>query len=283
MDQSAPQGLEIVAGGHRARLKWHQLRRSARDGLFSTEVLAEGLRLGASMELDLRVRGDGGFVMLHDADLEGETTGRGPIASLRRDEIARETLLDGRALVFSEDLAGMLSRGHPDAVLQFDMQDDLAAIGERGLEHLATWFADVPCTVIINAYDIDLIVAARSRLPGLVRGIDPTPKLEAMEPDWRKIEGGLIVDAEGESAPDTIYLGWQFLLRAAAASVDLVGLCHARGIKVDAWTFNLAHPEGGFSDEEWRDFSGLLALKPDQITTDEAMATELAWRRRMRG
>lgn len=40
--------------------------------------------------------------------------------------------------------------------------------------------------------------------------------------------------------------------------------------------YNLADPSG-FTDIEWRQFSALLKLGPDQITTDEAVATETAW------
>ena len=50
---------------------------------------------------------------------------------------------------------------------------------------------------------------------------------------------------------------------------------------MDAWTFTLADPSGGFSDREWQDFAALMALRPDQITTDEALATEAAWQRRL--
>ncbi|MHB1104062.1 MAG: glycerophosphodiester phosphodiesterase, partial [Devosia sp.] len=42
-------------------------------------------------------------------------------------------------------------------------------------------------------------------------------------------------------------------------------------------------PERGFSDEEWQDFYALLALNPDQISTDEAIATERAYLLRIAG
>ena len=66
------------------------------------------------------------------------------------------------------------------------------------------------------------------------------------------------------------------MLTTQALGLDLVALCHAEGVKVDAWTYNLADP-AGFSDAEWSEFSTLMAIGPDQITTDEAMATEAAW------
>jgi glycerophosphoryl diester phosphodiesterase len=276
-------GLEIAHEGHRTRLKWHRLRKRMADPLFSAEVLAEGFRLGASMELDLRVRADGGFVVLHDEVLEGETTGRGEIARLGREEMNGVTFQDGRPLLFSEDLVSLLSTAHPDALLQFDMKDDLRLIGERGLSHLVAHFSAPPCPVIVSCHDLDLIVAVRERLPGLLRGIDPTDKLAEIigREGWSGVVADLAADLTGPTAPDTVYLAWDLVLDAKRQDIDLVALAHDHGVKVDAWTFTLRDPVRGFSDGEWAAFSALLALRPDQITTDEAPATERAWRERM--
>ncbi|HHY51079.1 MAG TPA: glycerophosphodiester phosphodiesterase [Alphaproteobacteria bacterium] len=282
VDQIVPaRGLAIEHEGHRTRLKWHRLRRSLADPLFSAEAMSQGFRLGASMELDLRVRGDGGFVVLHDEVLEGETTGRGEIARLSRRDMETARLRDGRALVFSEDLAALLAAAHPEAILQFDMKDDLAVIGAAGMRHLAEQFSDLPCPVIVSGHDLDLIVAVKRLLPNLRRGIDPTDKLVARieREGWDGVADDLVRDVEGPTEPDTVYLHWQLVLQAAARDLDLIALCHARGAKVDAWTFTLADPTG-FSDAEWHDFSALLALRPDQITTDEAVATERAFQAR---
>lgn len=280
-----PQGLEIVHKGHRTRLKWHRLRRSWDDPLFSAEVMADGFRLGASMELDLRVTGDGGFVVLHDERLEGETTGQGEIATLDRAEIARATFPDGRPLTFSEDLAASLSNAHPDALLQFDMKDFLPAIGARGVAHLAEHFTDPPCPLIVSGDDSNLIVEVKKAIPSLKRGVDPTnPMVDAFKADGlAAVEALLRAELTGPAEPETIYLAWQLILECAVQGLDLIGLCHDAGKTVDAWTYTLKTPATGFSDAEWAQFSALMALKPDQVTTDEAVATERAWRARMSG
>jgi glycerophosphoryl diester phosphodiesterase len=282
MDENGPTGLAIENKGRVTRLKWHQLRRSMADPLFSAEAMAAGFQLGASMELDLRVRGDDGFVVLHDETLEGETTGRGVIARLTGAEMADVPYADGRPLTFSEDLASLLSAAHPGALLQFDMKDFLPAVGERGVAHLAAHFSEPPCSIIVSGDDAELIVSVGEKLPHLLRGIDPTNTLVAMirSDGWDGVESELVRGIDGPARPDTVYLHWRLVLEAAHRDLDLIALCHSRGTKVDAWTYTLADPGAGFNDDEWREFSALMALGPDQITTDEAVATERAWRQR---
>jgi len=171
---------------------------------------------------------------------------------------------------------------HPAALLQFDMKDDFEAIGAKGIEHLAAHFRDIAASVIVSGGSLDLIVAVKEKLPHLQRGIDPTDKLYDIwkASGWNAVETELRADLSGPTGPDTIYLHWPLILNAAKEGLDMIGLCQDHGKRVDAWTFTLKNPETGFSEEEWLNFSALMALKPDQITTDEAPATERAWRRR---
>lgn len=278
--------LKYESESHPVRLKWHRLRRQLSDPLFSIDVMKAGLSVGASMELDLRVRGDHGFVVLHDEELEGETTGHGRIAGKSLDELRGVRMRDGeRALTFSEDLAAMLQSAHPDALLQLDMKDEYETIGERGIAHLAAHFHTLSASVIVSGHCLELIVAVKEKLPHLLRGIDPTDTLvEIYRQDGVKaVETRLIADISGPTEPDTIYLQWSLLLQAARDGLDMVALCRDHGKRVDAWTFTLKNPADGFSDPEWSDFSALMALRPDQITTDEATATEKAWSKRLSG
>lgn len=279
-------GLQIEFEGHQTLLKWHRLRRRMTDPLFSAEVMAEGFKAGASMELDLRVRADGGFVVLHDRQLEGETSGHGIIAEKSLADLRNLRMNDGnRPLLYSEDLAAMLQSAHPDALLQFDMKDDYEVIGEKGIAHLAEHLQKISASVIVSAGSLELILAVKEKLPHLRRGIDPSDKLGDIyrTEGWKAVEKELLADLRGPTEPETIYLYWPMLLDAAKAGLDMIALCHNEGKLVDAWTFTLKDPNGGFSDTEWTNFSALVALKPDQITTDEALATERAWLKRMAG
>lgn len=277
-------GLEIHHGGHCTRLKWHRLRRSMRDPLFSREAMRAGFKEGASMELDLRVRADRGFVVLHDAVLEGETTGRGPIADKMMEELLSVRMQEGgRPLILSEDLSAMMQMAHPRASLQFDMKDDYATIGEQGVTHLAAHFSNIAASVVVSGACLDLIVAVKERLPHLKRGIDPTDKLVDIyeREGLAAVERELLIDLRGPTEPDIVYLHWPLILRADSDGFDMIGLCRAEGRRVDAWTFTLKNPDAGFDGQEWMNFSALMALKPDEVTTDEAPATERAWKRRV--
>jgi glycerophosphoryl diester phosphodiesterase len=232
------------------------------------------------MEIDLRVRADHGFAVLHDEALEGETTGKGRVREATFQDINRVTILDGSHVpILSDDLGGLLETAHHRAILQFDMKDRLSVIGERGVGHLKHHFSGAGRSIIVSGADLDLIVALKLAIPDVPRGIDPTDKLFQIyrQQGLKAVEAHLTADIQGATEPDTIYLAWQLVLTAYLDGLDLIALTHDLGKKVDIWTFNLASPDQGFSGSEASNFSTLMALKPDQITTDEAPATERAW------
>ena len=273
-------GLSIADGAHKTRLKWHRLRTKLADPEFGSVVVAEGFRIGASMELDLRVRRDGGFVVVHDATLERETTGHGPVSEKSAADLTGVIYQQSQSpLILSENLASMMHSAHPDALLQFDMKDDLRTIGEKGLDHLVQVFGQTKAPIIFSGGCADLIQALATRLPHLPRGIDPSDRLFALagQEGFAACEAALIAELRSGIRPDTCYLYWELVLAAKAIGPDLVAICHAEGVKVDIWTYTLTNPAAGFSDLEWAQFSALMALHPDQITTDEAIATEAAW------
>ncbi len=274
------QGTDLFLSGKRTRLKWHRLRRSMADYEFSAEVMAEGFRIGASMELDLQVRADGGFVVMHDQTLDRETTGTGRVADM--DGAALSAIpyrQQPRPLILSEELADLLPEAHPEALLQFDMKNDLAQIGPRGVAHLVDHFADHSGAIIFSGACLSLIRALAQAMPDVLRGIDPTDRLLDL---WRQegpraVEAALLTELRGGTDPDMVYLQWEMVVALAAEGLNLVALSQAEGVRVDAWTHCLSVPALGFTKAEWHSFRALMALGPDQITTDEAIATEAAW------
>lgn len=279
-------GLQIEVPGFVTRLKWHRLRRSLADPEFGAAVMAEGFRLGASMELDLQVRGDGGFVVLHDDLLDRETTGTGPVARQGGAEIgALRYRMQDCAPILSEDLAGMLGQAHPEALLQFDMKNTWEEVGPLGVDHFADLFADRLDRIIVSGGSIPLIRALAERMPTLKRGYDPTDDLLDLWPldGLAGVERHLLAVLRDAVKPDMVYLQWEMVVEAARHGFDMVALAHAEGVQVDAWTHKMASPSQGFSDAEWVEFAALMALLPDQITTDEPVATEAAWAARVGG
>lgn len=284
-------GTSILFDGRRVFLKWHQLRRRMSDPLFDGGNLRSGLRLGATMEVDLRVTGDFGFAVLHDAELEGETDGTGLVAGRSRDDLARHFYRDGesggrgrRRVLMLDDLTGHADEAHPDALLQLDMKDGFEAVRQEGVDRLGQALAGSRLPFVVSGDSSELIVALADAFPDLRRGIDPTDRLVDL---FRRGGGRQAVrllgeELRGPAKPGIVYLSWPLLLHAQAAGIDLVGICRDAGKWVDAWTYTLADPAAGFSDREWREFSRLLELKVDHITTDEAIATEHAFEARRR-
>ena len=272
-------GLQIERKGHVTRLKWHRLRRARSDPEFGAAVMAEGFRLGASMELDLQVRADGGFVVLHDETLQRETTGHGLVAAQSgRDLAALLYRSQPCPPILSEDLAGLLVAAHPAALLQFDMKNNAEEVGARGLDHFAQHFADRCASIIISSGSIPLIRAMARRIPDLKRGYDPTDDLLALWPaGLHALEIQLRRVLQDDVKPDMVYLQWQMVVEASRQGLDMIAIAHDNGVRVDAWTHRMQNPSQGFTDAEWAEFSALMALQPDQITTDDPVATEAAY------
>src|SRR6476661_5045948 len=124
-------------------IKWHRLRRVAGDVDFTVARLREGLAAGASMEIDLRRHAEQGFVCLHDAVLESETSGRGPIADTSVKELRRlrmrgpDGAITDQPLLLLEDLVETARDSHPDTVVQFDLKEHLVDLDEATIASFA--------------------------------------------------------------------------------------------------------------------------------------------------
>ena len=133
--------ISIDRQGHRTWLKWHRAKRKASDPVFTGKRILEGMRLGASVEVDLVVHADRGYAVLHDLSVERETTGTGKVAELSAAELRSFYLrgedgvpLDEHVMLL-EDLAALLAQGglHSDALLQLDYKEDWKVLDEAAL------------------------------------------------------------------------------------------------------------------------------------------------------
>jgi len=263
-----PDGIAIVADGHRIRLKWHRLQRRPEDIPFTPVRLREGMALGASMEVDLRRRADGGFACLHDETLDRETTGNGPVAAASFGDLQALRMRgnDGRPteerLLLLEDLTELAAAGaDPATLVQLDLKEQDAALDERGVDAFHATLAPVAGRFILSGGDW---AAVRRLGAGVLRlGFDPCDD-DTLGTLVTSADAERFIAAALERAPEAamIYLSWPIVLRADALGVDLIAACHAAGKSVDAWTLNPDHPDAAAA------LARLAALRADQITTD---------------
>jgi glycerophosphoryl diester phosphodiesterase len=264
--------LHIDGDGQRTWLKWHRARRRATDPVFSRARILEGMRLGASLEIDLVVHGGGGMAVLHNLTLEEETTGTGPVraadaATLRALHLRAN---DGRVLpervMLLEDLCAELRHTppHADALLQLDFKEDMAALDPRTLAAFGEAIGDLGPHVILSGGDLDAVMALVAAAPGVRMGYDPCHggSLEALK-ESGEFAGWIAGALAAAPGAELIYLAHEIVTAADDAGVDLIGRIHAAGRRVDAYTIQRVTPES------LRLVSRLVALKADQITTDD--------------
>jgi glycerophosphoryl diester phosphodiesterase len=267
-------GIELRLPGHEIALKWHRLRRHRADPVFTGRRLAEGLELGASMEVDLRVHGGGGLVVLHEELLEHETTGVGPVRAASAEYLRGLHILDenGAAtdnpVLLFEDLATLVGQRAPtDALVQLDFKETIDRVTWRTVETLAAAVHGIEDSFILSGGDWSAV--KRLAEAGIGMGYDPCELPEASRlatPD----DVAAFVALTEEIAPEAqmIYLDYTLVLRASGLGADIVDAFHRRGKLIDAWTLNTDHPGAAASLRE------LAMLRVDQITTDEPIRME---------
>lgn len=272
-------GVALRLPGHTIRLKWHRLRRELGDPVFTAKRLEEGLMLGASLEVDLRLHAGGGFVVLHEEALERETTGTGPVACASANDLRRLRIRDndgrptGNPVLLLEDVAALVRRHQPTpALVQLDLKETL----DRLTPEIVTGFAAVLTGLGRNATLSGGDWAAVKRLAKDVSvigtGYDPCDLAEARRLDSAADVAAFVELTEGIAPEaDTIYLDYGLILAANRLGCDIVDAFHCRGRKVDAWTLNSDQPDAAASLKE------LVDLRVDQITTDEPVKLEEAW------
>ena len=264
--------IHIDRNGHRTWIKWHRGRRRVSDPVFTGERILEAMRLGASVEVDLVIHADDGCAVLHDLTLERETTGRGKVRDTTAGDLRELHLRDNdgkpvpHKVLLLEDLCTLLSRGgmHPEALLQLDFKEDLAALTPQVVSNFGESVGPIAGSLILSGVDFEAITMLAKAAPGLTTGYDPCygdslAKLQATGDYLGFIRQALL------TAPDAklIYLAYDIVLAAEDAGIDIVTHVHAAGRRVDAWTINRITPQTIAQVER------LLRLKVDQITTDD--------------
>jgi glycerophosphoryl diester phosphodiesterase len=264
--------LHIERAGHRTRLKWHRARRRSGDPVFTGARILEAMRLGASVEVDLVVHGDHGMAVLHDLDLDRDTTGTGPVRAARADYLRGlhlrgndGTVLPDRVMLL-EDLCALLARQapHPEALLQLDFKEDIAALDPPTIRNFSASIGALGPQMVLSGGDLPAVETLARAAPGIAMGYDPCHG-GSLDDLRRSGDFAGWIAAALAAAPQAglIYLAKEIVLAGAEAGFDLVAAVHAAGRRVDAYTIQRVTPDSLATVER------LLALKTDQITTDD--------------
>jgi glycerophosphoryl diester phosphodiesterase len=264
--------ISVTRDGHRTFFKWHRGRRQATDPVFTGRRILEGMRLGASVEVDLVIHAGNGMAVLHNLSLERETTGIGlvretPAGVLRQLNLrgnGGEPIADKVMLL--EDLCALIARdgAHPDGLLQLDYKEDAAALTPAVVQRFAAALAPVARYFILSSGDADAVRMLTDAVPGLRVGYDPCHDGALERLMASRDYGGFVADAVAASPrAEMIYLEYRLVLAADSDGFDIIAAFHAAGRRIDAYTIKLADTDGMSA------IARLLELKVDQITTDD--------------
>ena len=275
-DPAAP--IHIDHDGHRTMLKWHRGRRRADDTAFTSTRIVEGMRLGASIEIDLVIHAERGFAVLHDRTVDHATTGTGVVSALPASYLRELSLRDNRGrpvdehVLLLEDLTELFDGVDiaPTASLQLDFKEDDAALDPEAVAVFARSVASHARHYILSCGDAAAVDTLTSAAPGIRIGYDPCHH-GAADAAIRSGDFDGFVDRAVAASPEAemVYLENRLILAADHRGHDLIGAFHERGRLVDGYTVTRVGPR------VIPDIRRLLELRVDQITTDdpEALAT----------
>lgn len=256
------------------RLKWHRARRTAGDVPFTASRIVEGMRAGASVEVDLRIHADRGFAVLHDDDLPHATTGTGQVGRTAAAALRSLQLRDahgtpcGQHVLLLEDLPGLFDGEPlpPSALLQLDFKQNAAALDRRAVEAFAAAVRGIEKHLILSCGDAAAVRILTESAPGISVGYDPCHH-GAVDHVLASGDFAGFVERACSASPraTTIYLEIRLVLAAADRGFDLVGAFHRRGRIVDAYTL-----AGAANADAVPMVQRLRDLRVDQLTVDDA-------------
>lgn len=264
--------ISVTREGHRTFFKWHRGRRRATDPVFTGRRIIEGMKLGASVEVDLVIHADDGMAVLHNLSLERETTGSGLVRETSAEVLRGLHLRDNAGqpiddkVMLLEDLAALISRdgAHPEGLLQLDYKEDAAALNPAVVANFAGALGPVARHFILSSGDAESVRLLSENVPGLRIGYDPCHKGALERLMETRDYAGFVADAVAASPKSELdYLEYRLVLEADRDGFDIIGAFHAHGRRIDAYTVRRADDDG------MAVITRLLELRVDQITTDD--------------
>jgi glycerophosphoryl diester phosphodiesterase len=277
---------------------YHAARRGDRFPPNSIGGLRDCLDAGARfVELDINPLADGGFALLHDRFLEGETDGRGSVAAATSEAVRvlrlrwRGELTDERVALLS-DVAALTAGAQTLVELQLDLKA-YTPVPDAALVSLGRIAGPLGRRVRVSSTSDRDLRRLHELAPDLVLGFDPLRHLD-VDPGPGKMasrylrrtgaygyldDHALAADRWGTAceylaaraevlwaqAPVAMwYIRATLLARMLGDGFDWIADLHRRGARVTAWTLNPDRPHHlGLAAE-------LIEHGVDRIITDDA-------------
>jgi glycerophosphoryl diester phosphodiesterase len=301
-----PDSIIRAGDGREVPLKVHRCLWSGAHPENSLPAIAECYREAvARAEIDLHPLRDADFLVVHDAELEGSTTGAGPVVDLTRRVAGTLRLRSAGGLsaerppLLSEVVALIRTLPSP-TVLELDLVTTRPLARPRA-EELARLLEPVKGRVFLNGYDWNVrrvleadptLGAAYDLLPhldwvpegdeeeaewGLPRGVygylDAHPLArERRQPAAEYLADRLGVLARLVPGASELHVRLALFERMLEDGVAVADLVHRHGLRLDVWTLNAGTPR-------WQERLALaLSAGADVITSDTPRALA-AWGR----
>ena len=269
-------GVAIQAGSRPVLLKWHMLRRRHGEPPFSLRNLHDGVALGASVEIDIQLLGDGNWICLHDDVLDEETDGSGPVKAIGAAEAQRLRIAgaDYAPPLLSDVVRIVAQHARGGTCVQIDLKESAVALDQTAIDNFAALVAPVAAHCLLSGTDWAAVAALGDAVPAMPLGFDPYDMAENRRfRDAADIEAFMQEVRAVSGKVRTFYLWHQFVSDALALGADPVGLLKKHGSFVDVWTLDPATP----------DIEALLPAMvdagADQITTNDAVGMAALWER----
>jgi glycerophosphoryl diester phosphodiesterase len=263
----------------------------------SLEAVEVCLDRGASwIEVDATALADSDYLLVHDPDLQSETTGVGPVAECSAEQAAKLFIKPGGVTTtshvprLSQVVETMARRGGPTR-LQVDFKNVIPFSSDEPLRRLTRILEPLGERVLVSTTADWQLRRLRSIAPWLELGFDihfylswrAEPSSEVSPPQTRGAYGyyddhpiarhrfwptadyltdrcavliGLV------PAATTLYFNHRFLIQSLEDGFNWASDLHRAGIKVDAWTLDADDPVAVTNARR------LLAAGVDQFTTN---------------
>lgn len=277
------QSVAVFKDGRKTFLKWHRARKRYDDTVFTGSRIVEGMRLGASVEVDLQRHGNGGFAILHDLMLDRETSGTGPVVALGVNELRNLKLRDNdghvgpEPLMLLEDLTALLADQppDPDARLQLDLKNGADELEQRDVEAFMDAVLPVADHIVLSGGDAEAVSRLADGVADLNVGFDPCYDAQLLDLAKRKARDRFVEEViSAIPRAGMIYLHHRLVCDVADEGFDLIGAFHSEGKTIDAYTIGRATPE------TLPILHRLIQLGVDQITTDDPEGVAAAFAER---